>query len=428
VTRVLALDVGTSSVRAAVDEQEELRTPYALGAGKVGAEELAETCLETMRRAGDADVVAISCFWHSLVALGEDGRPLTPVLTWSDVEAAGAAPLDAFERTGCPPHASFWPAKLTRLRWERPDVFARAARFVGFGEYLFERLTGEVRTSLCMASGTGLLNLREQRWDAEVCEALDLTVDRLPPLSGDPVGGVFPALGDGACSNLGAGCTSAARAALMVGTSGALRVLRGDDGSLPRRGLFRYLLDERRIVEGGALSDGGNLYAWRKRTLSEVSTHGLAERPADGHGLTFLPLLGGERSPGWRDDARGAISGLSFRTTPQDIVQAAFEGIAYRFAEIAELLPEAEELVATGAALLADPDLRQILADVLGRPLAVSAVQEASLRGAATFVRERLGEALPEAPIAGTVLPREQRTRLYREARARQRDLYEGVT
>jgi gluconokinase len=144
--------------------------------------------------------------------------------------------------------------------------------------------------------------------------------------------------------------------------------------------------------------------------------------------LTFLPLLGGERSPGWRDDARGAISGLSFRTTPQDIVQAAFEGIAYRFAEIAELLPEAEEIVATGAALLADADLRQILADVLGRPLAVSAVQEASLRGAATFVRERLGEALLEAPIAGTVLPREQRTRLYREARARQRDLYEGVT
>jgi gluconokinase len=424
VTRILAVDVGTSSVRAAVDTREEVQSPYGQGAGQVGAVELAETCLAAIERAGDADVVAISCFWHSLVALDEAGVPLTPVLTWHDVSAAGAAPLDAFERTGCPPHASYWPAKLARLRAERPEVFARAARFVGFGEYLFERLTGEVRTSLCMASGTGLLNLRERRWDEQVVQAAGLTGDRLPLISDDPVGGVYPPFGDGACSNVGAGCATEGRAALMVGTSGALRVIRADDGSAPRRGLFRYLLDERRVVEGGALSDGGNLYAWLQRTLVGVSSNGLAERPADGHGLTFLPLLGGERSPGWRDDKRGAISGLSFRTTPQDIVQAALEGIAYRFAAILELMPEVQELVATGHALLADRDLLQILADVLGREIAVSAVPEASLRGAAMLVR---GDAPGPPQIAGMVTPRPERTRVYRGARARQQELYEGA-
>jgi gluconokinase len=424
VTRVLALDVGTSSVRAAVDSREEVQTPYGYGAGEVGAEELAETCFEAIERAGEADVVAISCFWHSLVALGEDGRPLTPVLTWSDVAAAGAAPVDAFERTGCPPHASFWPAKLARLRDERPDVYERAARFVGFGDYLFERLTGEARTSLCMASGTGLLNLRERTWDEEVLQAAGLTSDRLPGISADPVAGVIPPLGDGACSNIGAGCATAERAALMVGTSGAVRVIREDDGSDPRRGLFRYLLDDRRIVEGGSLSDGGNLYAWLKRTLADVDPRGLAERPADGHGLTFLPLLGGERSPGWRDDKRGAISGLSFSTTPQDIVQAAFEGLASRFAAILELMPEVEELVATGHALLANPDLLQILADVLGRELAVSAVPEASLRGVALLAR---GEPAGEPELAGLVRPRRERTEVYRVARIRQQELYEGA-
>jgi gluconokinase len=423
VTRILAVDVGTSSVRAAIDTHEEVRTPYALGAGRVGAEELAETCLEAMARAGDADVVAISCFWHSLVALDEAGRPLTPVLTWSDVEAAGKAPLDAFERTGCPPHASFWPAKLAVLRERQPDVFARAARFVGFGDYLFERLTGELRTSLSMASGTGLLNLRERTWDAEVLEAVGLTSDRLPHISDDPVAGVVPPLGDGACSNVGTGCVTPTRAALMVGTSGALRVVCEDDGSAPRPGLFRYLLDDRHVVEGGSLSDGGNLYAWLKRTLQDVDTRGLADRPADGHGLTFLPLLGGERSPGWRDDKRGAICGLSFRTTPQDIAQAALEGVAYRFAAILELMPEVEELVATGHALLADRDLAQILADVLGRELAVSAVQEASLRGAAAIVR---GE-WPRPEIGGVVEPRLERADVYRVARARQQKLYEGA-
>jgi gluconokinase len=424
VTRILAVDVGTSSVRAAVDTREEVQSPYGHGAGEVGAVELAETCLAAIERAGDADVVAISCFWHSLVALDEAGVPLTPVLTWHDVSAAGAAPLDAFARTGCPPHASYWPAKLARLRAERPEVFARAARFVGFGEYLFERLTGEVRTSLCMASGTGLLNLRERRWDEQVLQAAGLTGDRLPLISDDPVGGVYPPFGDGACSNVGAGCATEGVAAVMVGTSGALRLIRADDGSAPRPGLFRYLLDEQRVVEGGALSDGGNLYAWLQRTLVGVASSGIAERPADGHGLTFLPLLGGERSPGWHDDKRGAISGLSFRTTPQDIMQAALEGIAYRFAAILELMPEVRELVATGHALLADRDLLQILADVLGREIAVSAVPEASLRGAAMLVR---GDQPGAAPIAGMVSPRLERTRVYRGARARQQELYEGA-
>ena len=64
---------------------------------------------------------------------------MTPVLTWSDVEAAGEAPLDAFERTGCPPHASFWPAKLAHLRAREPELYARAARFAGFGDYLAQR-------------------------------------------------------------------------------------------------------------------------------------------------------------------------------------------------------------------------------------------------------------------------------------------------
>jgi gluconokinase len=210
----------------------------------------------------------------------------------------------------------------------------------------------------------------------------------------------------------------------MVGTSGAVRVIREDDGSDPRRGLFRYLLDDRRIVEGGSLSDGGNLYAWLKRTLADVDPRGLAERPADGHGLTFLPLLGGERSPGWRDDKRGAISGLSFSTTPQDIVQAAFEGLASRFAAILELMPEVEELVATGHALLANPDLLQILADVLGRELAVSAVPEASLRGVALLAR---GEPAGEPELAGLVRPRRERTEVYRVARIRQQELYEGA-
>ena len=117
----------------------------------------------------------------------------------------------------------------------------------------------------------------------------------------------------------------------------------------PRPGLFCYLVDQRRVVEGGAVSDGGNLYAWLRRTVRLESAE---TRPPDGHGLTFLPLLGGERSPGWNPRATGAIAGLTFRADGVDLLQAGLEGIAYRIAESADLLPEVREVVATGHAPL----------------------------------------------------------------------------
>src|SRR5207247_2495590 len=136
---------------------------------------------------------------------------------------------------------------------------------LSFAEYLFLHLTGELRMTLSSASGTGLLDLRTRAWDEELLDALALDRGLLPPLSDDPAGAdepVFPPLGDGACSNLGAGCTDAEHAALMVGTSGAYRVLRRTDRPEPRPGLFCYFLDDDRIVEGGAVSDGGTLHAW----------------------------------------------------------------------------------------------------------------------------------------------------------------------
>ena len=117
----------------------------------------------------------------------------------------------------------------------------------------------------------------------------------------------------------------------MVGTSAALRVLYETEEPRPRPGLFLYRLDERRVVEGGALSDGGNLNDWLERTLA-APAGSLAGRGPDDHGLTFLPFLGGERSTGWDPTATGAVTGLTFATTPLDLRQAALEGVAFRIA------------------------------------------------------------------------------------------------
>src|SRR5256885_9424174 len=180
----------------------------------------------------------------------------------------------------------------------------------------------------------------------------------------------------------------------MVGTSGAFRTVYETDHPRPRPGLFVHRIDDERVVEGGSLSDGGGLVHWIDETLADADGS-LADRDPGSHGLTFLALLGGERSPGWHQHAKGAIEGLTFDTTPLDLRQAALEGVAFRFAEVAELMPEVEEVVATGGALLREADWVQIMADALGRQIVVSGVAEASLRRAAVVAPEPLRGAPP---------------------------------
>ena len=112
--------------------------------------------------------------------------------------------------------------------------------------------------------------------------------------------------------------------------------------SLPR-GLWRYHVDRKRILVGGALGNGGNLHEWIRETLridaDPVALDGeLLERAAACHGLTMLPFLAGERSVGWNPRARAAVIGMSLETTAVDILQAGMEAVAYRFAAVQRLL------------------------------------------------------------------------------------------
>jgi gluconokinase len=191
----------------------------------------------------------------------------------------------------------------------------------------------------------------------------------------------------------------------------------------PRPGLFLYRVESAGFCEGGALSDGGNVHAWLLRTLRDVDTTEIAERPAGAHGLRFLTFLGGERSLGWDADRRGTIDGLTFATTPLDIAQAALEGVCYQLADVLDAIGGLESVVATGGALLANEAWLQVLADVVGRPIEVSGVAEGSAHCAAVIALERLGLPTPDAPIARVVEPRLDRHEIHLEVRKeRQRD------
>ena len=472
------MDLGSSSVRAEFydgsgtrEEGTETRLGYELeytaeGAVTKDADELLDLVVRAIDGAlsdiGDTRIsgVGMSTFWHSVLGLDRGGRPTTPILTWADRRAADAArelreSLDEaaiHRRTGCVLHSSYWPAKLLWLSRERAEAFAKTERWVSPGDYLYNRFFGGSHVGNSMASATGLFDQNRRSWDREMIEALPVERSQLSPISDEPLQGLdeewgrrwpalrevpwFPPAGDGACSNVGSGCTKHDRLALMVGTSGAMRVLwRADSVEIPD-GPWCYRADEKRFVMGGALSDGGNLVGWLRDTLRlpEEQEELLAAIEPDSHGLTFLPLLAGERGPGWADEANGTIAGLSMSTTPVEILRAAMEAVALRFALIAEMIeaasPGEKRVVASGGGLLNSPTWSGIMADTLGRPITTSGVQEASSRGAALLALERLGELEiegAEAPLGETFEPAPERHEIYREALERQRRLYEAV-
>ena len=419
----MALDVGSSSVRAVAYGEDGVAEPgdAHLSYTSYDADELVDACRSVLGHVGDGDALAISCFWHSLLPLDRHDRPLSPVLTWRDTtgEPPPLDPAAYHERTGCFLHPAYWPAKLQGLD---------AARYVSFGDYLLLKLAGELRTSVSTASGTGLYDPNRLEWDAATLDAVGVDPAQLPPVSDDPVAGAWPALGDGACSNVGAGCVHRGRAAVMVGTSAAARVVYEAPSARPRPGLFLYRLDDRRFCEGGALSDGGNLHAWLVRTLQEHAIDDIADREPAAHGVQFLPFLGGERSLGWNPNRRGLIHGLSFATTGADIAQAALEGVAYRLVAVLDAIGGLDSVVATGGGLLANPGWLQVLADALGRPVEVSGAPEGSARGAALVALERLGLPVPDAPVTRVVEPRPDRHEIHLAGIEEQRKLMEMET
>ncbi|HYN69864.1 MAG TPA: FGGY family carbohydrate kinase [Candidatus Eisenbacteria bacterium] len=476
---VLALDVGSSSVRAALYDGRgralrgcAVQVPYAWNVASDGSVRLSHlTLLDLVGRTLDeitatagslaSEVVAggISCFFHSIVGLDDGGRPITPVLSWADTTSAAAAaalrkqidPKAVHACTGVPIHASYWPARVIRLRQEQPAI----RRWAGFPELLAESLTGRAAVSRSMASGTGLLDRARGTWSELVLEHLGIAPRDLPTLVADdePIGRMssnaadrwprlaqaawFAPWGDGGCGNVGLAAAGPGKAALMVGTSGALRAIVADPAPSILGGLFAYRLGAGAVV-GGQLSEGGGMLAWVSRLLGRSLAsleRAAAGMPADTHGLTVLPYTFGERGLGYHDGARGSLTGLSAGTDAAAIYRAIVESIAYGFAAIDDRLSDVlrgiPAIVASGGALTHSPLLAQVLADSLGRDIGIAPALEASRRGAALLALRGAGllddlMAIPGPPTR-TIRSDPDRSARYRAARARQNALYETI-
>ena len=356
------------------------------------------------------------------------------------------------------------PKVLETLR-HAPRVYEKADHFVEAMDWITWHLTGRLTASACAMGYKALM--RDGRFpDGAFFAALDprlkdlvrdkfavpvipaggrageLTAEAAAELGlmpGTPVGAP---LIDGHASTPGCGVTKPGTLVIIMGTSACHLTLSGTDAAIPgiqgcvRDGIMPGLYG----VEAGQACVGDH-FAWAvKNCLPESYAQEARRRGLDAHrllaeklrgyrpgqsGLLTLDWFNGVRSPLMDYDLNGLILGLDLKTKPEDIYLSLIEATAYGTRGIAESFEKAgipiNDIVLAGGIPEKNALVPRIYADVLGRPVEISAVRQASAMGAAiagiaaaqgygtlSEAAERLG-----GRRAGTYRPDPERSRIY---------------
>jgi glycerol kinase len=426
-TALLAIDVGTTSVRAAiVDDDLRIRamarrpfppaTPFP-GLVEFDAAELTRLVLDAVGEAtagtgerptavGITNQRASTIVWDRVT-----GEPIAPALGWQDLRTVGECIVARTEHDlALAPNQS-----ATKLAWILANTPGAADRDLAFGTvdtWLAWQLSGgEVHvTDRSNAAITGLLALDGATWDRRVLDLLGLPASVLPSVV-DTVGPVGTAtaipggppiaalVGDQQASLVGQGCVAPGRAKVTFGTGGILDVCRGSGsptsgrrdahGSYP---IVAWSLGGRITwgAEAIMLAAGMNV-DWLREDLGLIATSEESDRVAaavpDADGVVFVPALLGLGTPRWDYGARGTLLGVTRGTTRAHVVRAVLEGVAQRGADLVEAV-EADtgltvERLRVDGGMSTNPTFTQAVADACGRPVEVSPVVEATAIGAA---------------------------------------------
>jgi glycerol kinase len=420
---VAAIDQGTTSSRcilfdadaeiAFVDQREhEQITPRAGWVEHDPREVIANVraCLE----AADADIAAIgitnqretTVVWDS-----ESGEPVYNAIVWQDTrtdrivrELGDADQLRA--ATGLPLSTYF---SAPKVKWILDNVDGARERaeagellFGTMDTWLLWNLTGEHATDVTNASRTLLMDLETLAWREEHCELFGIPPAMLPEIrsssetygecDGVPIAGI---LGDQQAALFGQTAFAAGDAKNTYGTGSFLLVNTGEEivrtESLLTTVGYRLGDAAPRYVLEGSIAVTGALVQWLRDRLGIIDSADAVEELArtvdDNGGVYFVPAFSGLFAPYWRDDARGAILGLTAYNNRGHIARAALEAAAWQTKEVVDAVAEAADVPFTelrvDGGMTANDLLMQFQADVLDVPVVRPQVTETTALGAA---------------------------------------------
>jgi xylulokinase len=355
--------------------------------------------------------ISVAAQQHGLVACDAAGAVLRPAKLWNDTESASDAddlvaalpggPAAWAAACGSLPVAAFTITKLKWLRRCEPDVFARVASVLLPHDWLTSQLTGNRTTDRGDASGTGWWSPAEERYREDLLALVDDAVpwhDVLPEVLGPTApagrwgaGGALVAAGTG--DNMAAALGLGLRPGdlvLSLGTSGTAFCV-GERPSNDPTGIVagfadatgRYLplvctLNATKVTDAIARLLGV--------TAPDLDALALAA-PAGAGGVVLVPHFDGERTPN-RPDATGAVTGIRSDVSREQLARAAMEGVVCNLLAGADQLARWAPGIADGRVFLIgggahSTAYRQIVADLLGRPVMIPHTDELVACGAA---------------------------------------------
>ncbi len=465
---VLAVDVGTSGVRAAVvrpdsavehvHQLQVLPSSPSQGFVEFDAAEIARAVLEVSMAAlaecGSVDAVGISSQRASTVVWDRaTGDPVGPGIGWQDLRTVGYCL--ALQEQGirlAPNQSATKLAVLLDIADPDRSHDLCAGTVDSWVAWTLSRGSLHVsdRSNLAV---TGLLDGNAAEWDEAVLEALRIPhgvlprpVDSLGALGeasalpgAPPIAGL---VGDQQASLVGQGCVRPGLAKATFGTGAMLDLCVGDQRpAFPRRGpggTFPIVAWSQggRITWGieAIMMSAGSCVEWLRDDLGILSSvaesDALASSCADSGGVWFVPSLLGLGTPLWDYGARGTLLGLTRGSGRAEVVRAVLEGIAHRGADLLEAA-ETDSGLSIGSlrvdgGMSANRTFTQALANVIGRPVETSAIIEATTLGAAYLAGVAVGtwanleEAAAKLRPRAVIEPNRRVDRLrWLEARAR---------
>ena len=430
---VLALDIGSSSVKAAILRGDKIagritRVPFETEYDGVRAEVAPDEILRAIARAiaqlgraaKSVDVVAISNMAPSWVAMDKRGRAITPIVTHQDRRSVDVA-REIEKSVGKSRHLKLagnrpFPGGVSSTTWawfnrHQPRLMRRADLVGHVNTFLHRQLTAARVTDPSNATFMGLYNvLSLADWNEELMDVVGATEHQIPQLiSADGVGGLVTHAGGrrfglthgtpvlvGMIDAGGAMLLAGAKTGQLVNSAGSTDVLALCTDRTPRpheRLLTRALGVDRKWLQVSTLAAGGSAFAWLReqlfRDLAQAAfgalLRKLAKNPVE-NTVQFDPYLAGDRMS--MEQRRAAFTGLTLATTREEMLSAAIESIAAASAARVELLRSTgvrlrRDVVVTGGVI---EGLRDVLYRDWPGQWDFKVEEEASLRGLAKLV------------------------------------------
>ena len=397
---------------------------------------------------------SFSSAMHSLIAMDDEGKAISPSIIWADNRASKIAARilnenqaqTFYKLTGLPVHAMSPFCKLQWLRENQEHIFNRAHKFIGIKEYIFYKLFGVYVVDVSIASATGLMNRESLQWDHWILEQTGITSDKLSDIvETDKIfssPAIFPSLknipfviggSDGAMANLGS-TDEAGSLVITVGTSSAARLIVNKPQIDSQMRTFCYYINKHQWLVGGASNNGGIVLQWLQEDLirsnekvADFLNQALSVEPGAG-GLFFLPYLMGERAPIWNPDAKGVLFGLRINQGQAEMVRASMEGVIYCLYAISQPIFEKTEIrnIYASGGFARNELWLQILSDIFNLPVLICETVENSSWGAAICGMKALGIPVSaKAPVSKTYIPNAAAHSIYEKGFRKFQRLYE---